>query len=131
MRTARTPKEIEAGIRKDYKGQRGSRVVVFEPGDGTRTTLLLLPLDYLPGGVMRELDFPPYGTLVLWANPIRHPARKPSLVIGGSTKTISLRRIAHELGSTIDDAAVIAELLAYLFDLRLQGMPRTPESVGS
>ena len=124
MISARSPEEISAALTLDYRGPRGSRVVIFEPGISAPIALLLLPLDYLPGGAMRALDFPTNCTMVIWANPTRHPTQKRVMMVSHSKTTISVRRVAREMGATAEEAGVLTELIGYLLELQTQGLAK-------
>ena len=123
MRALKSRAEIEAGITTNNAFPRGERVVVYEPGDGTRITLLFLDLSSIPSGAARDLGFIPNATLVLWANPVRSPARKPSTMVSPSQTKVSLRKVRQELGCSLDDALPVAEVIGYVMGMDVQGAP--------
>jgi hypothetical protein len=121
MRPLRTAEEVEATITADVSLPRGGRLLISEPGDGTRVTLLLLDLTYLPSGAAREVGIVPDSYLVLWGNPTKNPVRRPSTFISKKMTQVRLRTVRQELGCSLDDALPIAELIGYALDMPVQG----------
>jgi len=122
MGGARTVPSVADGIVQDLR-LRDTRAVVYEPGNGTRYSLLLVDLDHVPAGTMREMDLPANGILVFWANPLRTPQRKVGTVISATSAShIHPRILGRALGAPPADAMILSELFSYLLDLPLVGV---------
>lgn len=121
MRPLRTTEEVEASITADVSLPRGGRLLISEPGDGTRVTLLLLDLTYLPMGTAREVGVVPDSYMVLWGNPTKNPARRPTTFVSQKMRQVRLRTVRQELGCSLDEALPIAELIGYAMKMPVQG----------
>ncbi len=121
MRPLRTAEEVEASITADVSLPRGGRLLISEPGDGTRVTLLLLDLTYLPSGTAREVGVVPDSYMVLWGNPTKNPARRPTTFVSKKMTQVRLRTVRQELGCSLEEALPIAELIGYAMDMPVQG----------
>lgn len=132
MRALRSRDDIAANITTDATLPRGGRLIVSEPGDGTRVTLLFLDLTYLPSGAARELGVMPNAYMILWGNPTKNPARRPSTFVSTSMTQVRLRTVRQELGCSLDEALPIAELIGYVLDMPVQGAvgPKDTAKIG-
>jgi len=121
MRPLRTAEEVEDSITADVSLQRDGRLLISEPGDGTRVVLLFIDLTYLPSGTAREAGIVPDSYMVLWGNPAKNPVRRPSTFISKKMAQVRLRTVRQELGCSLDEALPIAELIGYAMDMPVQG----------
>jgi hypothetical protein len=121
MRALRSVTDVEDSITSDVSLPRGGRLIVSEPGDGTRITLMFLELTYLPSGAAREVGVIPDSYLVLWGNPTKNPARRPTTFISKKMSQVRLRTVRQELGCSLDEALPIAELIGYVMGKPVHG----------
>lgn len=121
MRPLRTSEDVGSSITSDVQVPRGGRLLISEPGDGTRITLLILDMTYLPSGASREVGIPPNAYMVLWGNPTKNPVRRPSTFVSKSMTQVRIRTVRQELGCSVEEAIPIAEIIGYALDMPVQG----------
>jgi hypothetical protein len=103
----RTKPSIRDGISSDLTNG-GIRAVEYQPGNGSRYSLVLSDLSFMP--TTSRAVKPPNGTVLVWCANFG----KGWLTENYGSAPVHFTSVREKLGCSITDAVVLAELIGYL-----------------